>query len=249
MKNRIIPTILTDGNTVVKGEKFNNWRTVGSAEATARLYAARDVDELIFLDVNASRYGRSISSEMVSRFADILMVPFGVGGGINSLETATKLLRAGAEKVILGEAAISNPSLITQIATKFGSQAVTVSIDLEGPENIFFRTSSSLELNSSTGLDHAQRVLSMGAGEILLQSRRHDGLRLGMDMQNIELFSANLTAPLIASSGAGNIEDFAGALRVGASAVAAGAIFQFTEITPGEVRESLRELGFSVRNQ
>lgn len=249
MKNRVIPTILTDGNTVVKGERFNNWRTVGSAEATARLYAARDVDELIFLDVNASSNGRSISSEMVCRFAEILKVPFGVGGGINSIEIATRLLRAGAEKVILGQAAVSNPALITQIATKFGSQAVTVSIDLEGPANIASRSNTDLGFSSSTGLEHAERVISLGAGEVLLQSKALDGLRTGMDLQNIAEFSASLSVPLIASSGAGKVEDFAQALRAGASAVAAGAIFQFTEITPGEIRESLRELGFPVRHQ
>lgn len=246
MKHRIIPTILTDGTTVVKGENFNNWRTVGSAEATARLYAARDVDELIFLDVNASKKNRSVSLDLVRRFSEILQVPFGIGGGISSIEFATELLRAGAEKVLLGEVASINPRLVSQIAEKFGSQAVTVSIDLCGSENLSFRNCDE-RFQECNALEFALFQQQMGAGEILLNSIVHDGLRAGMDLKRIQLFSESLSIPLVASSGAGSIEDFASALSAGASAVAAGAIFQFSELTPGDVREGLRNLGFGMR--
>ena len=135
MKIRIIPTILTDGLTVVKGEKFDNWRTVGSAEATARLYASRDVDELLFLDVNARSRNSMIDKTLLTHFSNVLDVPFSVGGGINTLENAKFCFRFGAEKVVLGTAAIKNPKLITEIADVFGNQAVAVA----APINAFHR--------------------------------------------------------------------------------------------------------------
>jgi len=116
MKVRVIPSILTDGITVVKGEKFNNWRTVGSAEATARLYASRDVDELMFLDVTARSRNTLIDRDLLKHFTNVLNIPFSVGGGINSLEEAKSCFRNGAEKIVLGTAAILNPRFITEIA-------------------------------------------------------------------------------------------------------------------------------------
>lgn len=248
MKHRVIPVVLTDGTTVVKGEKFVNWRTVGSAEAAARLYAARDVDELIFLDVNATRKLRNIEISLIQKFADILQIPFGVGGGINSLSLATRIIQAGAEKLILGDVAYSNPSLISQIATKFGSQAVTVSIDMCGHENQFIKVSSRSDPIKVNPLKYALELQELGAGEILLNSVNHDGLRMGMDLENIRAFSDALKIPVIASSGAGSISDFALALNAGASGVAAGAIFQFSEVTPGDVRRELNKQGFKVRS-
>ena len=131
MKIRVIPTILTDGLTVVKGQKFDNWRTVGSAEATARLYASRDVDELLFLDVTARSRNSLIDKNLLTHFSNVLDVPFTVGGGISTLEDAKMCFRHGAEKVVLGTSALLYPELITEIADIFGSQAVIVSVDFE----------------------------------------------------------------------------------------------------------------------
>jgi cyclase len=129
MKIRVIPTILTDGQTVVKGENFNNWRTVGTAEAIARLYAKRDVDELLFLDVKARSRNSIVDKNLLLHFSNVLDIPFSVGGGINTLEHAKVCFRNGAEKVVLGTSAILNPSLISEIADIFGNQAVIVAVD------------------------------------------------------------------------------------------------------------------------
>ena len=131
MKTRVIPTILTDGLTVVKGNKFDNWRTVGNAQATALLYASRDVDELLFLDVTARDRETVIELNLLNHFSSVLDIPFSVGGGISSLEEAKSCFRNGAEKIVLGTSAISNPKLITEIADVFGSQAVIVAMDFE----------------------------------------------------------------------------------------------------------------------
>ena len=129
-KVRIIPTLLTDGNTLVKGQEFNSWRSVGSVAAAARLFAMRDVDELMLLDVAATRQGRLISRTVIEDFASVLRVPFSVGGGVNSIEGVRFYLRAGAEKVVLGTAALENSNLVELAASQFGSQAIIAAIDV-----------------------------------------------------------------------------------------------------------------------
>jgi cyclase len=247
MKFRIIPIILTDGTTVVKGTKFNNWRTVGSAEATARLFAARDVDEIVFLDVEARNKGKSIDLDLVSKFSSLLRVPFAVGGGIDSLEVASRCLRNGAEKVILGSSAYEKPELISQLSSIFGAQAVVVSIDIPNSDPNCIAINSGRELVKVKALDYAIKVQDLGAGEIILQSVDRDGLQKGYDLALIQEFSKHLTIPLIASSGAGSIADFAAAFHSGASGAAAGALFQFTEITPMRIRRELDSIGIPVR--
>lgn len=246
MKTRIIPTILTDGLTVVKGEKFNNWRTVGSAEATARLYANRNVDELLFLDVTARIRNTIIDINLLAHFSEVLDIPFSVGGGISTLKDAQFCFRNGAEKVVLGTEAVNNPNLITQISDTFGNQAVVVSIDLDSDTKGFF-SESGKKLNSRNAIEFALQCQELGAGEILLQSVAKDGLLNGFDTNSIKSISDEVSIPLIASSGAGRPEDFLKAIEAGASAVAAGAIFQFTEHTPTTIRNYLKANGISVR--
>jgi cyclase len=247
MKFRVIPTILTDGTTVVKGSEFNNWRTVGSAEATARLFAARDVDEIIFLDVEASKKGKSIDLDLISKFSSLLRIPFAVGGGINSLEVASNCLRNGAEKVILGTSAYKKPELISQLASIFGSQAVVVSVDIPNSDPETLAINSGKEIVKMNALDFAVKVQDHGAGEIILQSIDRDGLQNGYDLTLIKEFSDKLTIPIIASSGAAGPADFAKAYYAGASGAAAGALFQFTEVTPMRVRKELDSMGIPVR--
>ncbi len=248
MKTRIIPTILTDGLTVVKGEKFDNWRTVGSAEATARLYASRDVDELLFLDVNARSRNSMIDKTLLTHFSNVLDVPFSVGGGINTLEDAKFCFRFGAEKVVLGTAAIKNPKLITEIADVFGNQAVIVSMDFENDVSNRIRIESGSVDTEMNSLEFIENLAHLGAGEILLQSVQRDGTLSGMDFSRITHVSSLTTLPVIASGGAGSLDDFHQAVLSGASAVAAGAIFQFTQLTPTQVRLYLLQKGVSVRN-
>jgi len=248
MKIRIIPTILTDGLTVVKGEKFDNWRTVGSAEATARLYASRDVDELLFLDVNARSRDSMIDRSLLTHFSNVLDVPFSVGGGINTLEDAKFCFRFGAEKVVLGTSAIKNPQLITEIADVFGNQAVIVSMDFENDVSNRVLIESGTTETEVQSLEFIENLAALGAGEILLQSVQRDGTLTGMDLSRITQVSSMTTLPVIASGGAASLTDFHQAVLSGASAVAAGAIFQFTQITPTQVRSYLSQQQVSVRN-
>lgn len=248
MKIRVIPIILTNGLNVVKGKFFDNWRTVGNVEAIAKLFSNRDVDELIFLDVNARKKGGIISSELVSKFSNILTVPFGVGGGIQSVDDADLLLSNGAEKVICGSLAFENINVIEKISNKYGSQAVSVTIDIDEPGNSAFKIISGTSPAESDALEFAKKLENLGVGEIILQCIGLDGMRQGMDFANIQKFSENLSIPLVASSGAGSLDDFTTAAKSGASAVAAGSVFLFSEITPLMVRDHLRASGFSVRN-
>ncbi len=248
-KVRIIPTLLTDGNTLVKGQEFNSWRSVGSVAAAARLFAMRDVDELMLLDVAATRQGRLISRAVIEDFASVLRVPFSVGGGVNSIEGVRAYLRAGAEKVVLGTAAIENPGLIEEAASQFGSQAIIVAID------VISLSEGTLAIHSGqtpVKLDLVKTVIDLekrGIGEILVQSVTHDGKMEGMNFETIKIVSEAVGVPVIASSGAGSHEDFLTAIRSGASAVAAGAIFQFSEVTPRSVRTFLHDKGILVRTR
>jgi len=247
MKVRIIPTILTDGITVVKGEKFDNWRTVGSAEATARLYARRDVDELLFLDVTARSRNSLIDKTLLTHFSSVLNIPFSVGGGINTLEDAKFCLRHGAEKVVLGTAAFVNPQLITEIADIFGNQAIIVSLDFDNDYSNRIRIKSGTEESGVESIQFIQSLAGLGAGELLIQSIQRDGTLTGMDLNRIQQVSQLTTLPVISSGGAGCLEDFHQAVLFGASAVAAGAIFQFTQVTPNQVSSYLIDQGVKVR--
>lgn len=248
-KVRIIPTLLTDGNTLVKGQEFNSWRSVGSVAAAARLFAMRDVDELMLLDVAATRQGRLISRAVIEDFASVLRVPFSVGGGVNSIEGVRSYLRAGAEKVVLGTAALENPNLIEEAASQFGSQAIIAAID------VISLSEGTLAIHSGQTpmkLDLIETVIDLekrGIGEILVQSVVHDGKMQGMNFDAIKIVSEAVGVPVIASSGAGSHEDFLTAIRSGASAVAAGAIFQFSEVTPRSVRTFLHDQGILVRTR
>lgn len=248
-KVRIIPTLLTDGNTLVKGQEFNSWRSVGSVAAAARLFAMRDVDELMLLDVAATRQGRLISRAVIEDFASVLRVPFSVGGGVNSIEGVRSYLRAGAEKVVLGTATLENPNLIEEAASQFGSQAIIAAID------VISLSEGTIAIHSGqtkVKLDLVKTVFELekkGIGEILVQSVAHDGKMEGMNFEAIKIVSEAVGVPVIASSGAGGHEDFLTAIRSGASAVAAGAIFQFSEVTPRSVRTYLHDQGISVRTR
>ena len=248
MKPRIIPTILTNGSTVVKGEEFNNWRTVGNAQAVANIFANRDVDELMFLDVHATANKGVIDPSLIEQFSLILNIPFSVGGGIDSLEKAISCLRLGAEKVVLGTAAVENPKLISQIANLFGTQAVVVSLDIDESSETEIFTHSGKQRAKLNYLEFASLAEYHGAGEILLQSPIRDGKMCGYFLDGIKRVREVVKVPIIASSGAGSAQDFLDGITSGASAVAGGAIFQFTENTPRGISDFLVQNGIQVRN-
>jgi cyclase len=248
VKFRVIPTILTDGTTVVKGKNFNNWRTVGSAVAMARLFASRDIDELIFLDVTARHRKKTIDIDLISKFSNLLSTPFTVGGGIDSVSQAALCLRSGAEKVILGSAAYENPKLVGEIADKFGNQAVVVAVDLLSCNSNHFSIHSGSTTISENFLEYIQELERLGAGEIMLQCKELDGEMKGLCLEQLKSAVGVVKCPIVVSSGAASPSDYLNAYKIGAAGVAAGAIFQFTQLTPKEIRESLRSQGVPVRN-
>ena len=245
-KHRVIPTLLTDGVSLVKGEQFKSWRTVGSVVAAARVFSMRDVDELTLLDVMASREGRVISPAMVKSVAVCMSVPLGVGGGVRSLLDFEATLRAGADKVVVGSAALDDVSFITDAANRFGSQAVVVAVDVSDDGKSVWSHGGSVPVERDP-LELAQQVVDAGAGEILLQSVPRDGLQTGMDIAMIEKMANAVAVPVVASSGAGSYQHVLEAIEAGADAVSAGAMFQFTEQTPRGARNYLAAHGVAVR--
>jgi cyclase len=249
LKARVMPTLLFKDLGLVKGIGFDSWRRVGSAMQAVKVYNMRQVDELVFVDITATKAGRPPELSVVDDLADECFMPLCVGGGIRSVEDVRKLLMVGADKIAVNTAALENPQLVRQIASRFGAQCVVVSIDAKklpsGKHEVFVRSGE-----QATGRDPvevATQMAELGAGEILLTSIERDGTMQGYDLELIKKVSAAVSIPVIASGGAGNYQHMAEALGQGAAAVAAASIFTFTEQTPLEAKQYLKERGIPVR--
>jgi imidazole glycerol-phosphate synthase subunit HisF len=249
LKTRVLPTLLFKDLGLVKGVGFDSWRRVGTVTQAVKVYNMREVDELVFVDITATRDDREPDFETVDDIADECFMPLTVGGGVKKIEHARKLLRVGADKVALNTAAVETPELVSHLANEFGAQCVVVSIDFKkvgGRYEVYTRCGT-----HPTGLDpvsHAKRVAELGAGELLLTSVDRDGTMTGYELDVIRDVSRAVSIPVIASGGAGNYEHLAAAvIEGGASAVAAASIFHFTEQTPLEAKAYLRTRGISVR--
>ena len=216
----------------------------------AKFYNEQGADEISFLDIMASAESRSIMIELVRMVSKELFIPFSVGGGIRTIEDIKEVLFAGAEKVSVGSAAISNPDLIKEAAEQFGSQAIVLSIDAK--KNPVMKSGYEVYINGgrkATGLDALEFSQKMkGAGEILLNAMDSDGTKKGYDIRLTRMFSENLNIPIIASGGAGSPEDMLEVLTEGkADAALAASIFHYGEYTIGKVKQYLKEKGVEVR--
>ncbi|MFV0287316.1 MAG: imidazole glycerol phosphate synthase subunit HisF [Demequina sp.] len=251
---RVIPCLDVDAGRVVKGVNFVELRDAGDPVELAAAYGAAGADEVTFLDVTASVDGRDTTYDVVGRTADTVFVPLTVGGGVRSPEDVDRLLRAGADKVGVNTAAIERPELISEIAARFGSQVLVLSVDARrcGPDT---STESGYEVTThggkkGTGIDAvawARKGQELGAGEILLNSMDADGTTGGFDLEMLREVRAQVTIPLIASGGAGTAEHFVEAARAGADAVLAASVFHFGVLTIGEVKDHMRAAGIEVR--
>lgn len=248
-KTRIMPTLLYKDTTLVKGEGFDSWRRVGSLMQAVKVYNMREVDELVFLDITATDQGRGPDIALVDDFADDCFMPLCVGGGISTVEDVRNLLMAGADKIAINSAALQNPTIISDIAGKFGAQCVVASIDykLENGNHMVY-SHSGKTATGKNAFEWAKEAASLGAGEILLTSIERDGCMTGYDIEFIKKVSEAVGVPVIASGGAGNYEHMFEALDQGkASAIAAASIFHFTEQTPLAAKHYLKEKGIPVR--
>ncbi len=250
LAKRIIPCLDVDGGRVVKGVNFENLKDAGYPVELARLYGSQGADELTFLDISASVEKRSTMLDVVSRTAEEVFIPLTVGGGIRSVDDVDTLLRAGADKVSINTAAIKNPDLINDIADRFGNQVLVLSVDArraDSPSGFEVTTHGGRQ---SAGLDAfawIEDAIARGVGEILLNSMDADGTKDGFDIEMIRGARAISRVPIIASGGAGQKSDFAGALDAGADAVLAASVFHFGLISIPEVKEYLLKHGYSVR--
>jgi imidazole glycerol-phosphate synthase subunit HisF len=248
---RVIPCLDVDAGRVVKGVNFENLRDAGDPVELARRYDAEGADELTFLDISASHEGRATTMEIVSRTAEEVFIPLTVGGGVSSVADVDRLLRAGADKVAVNTAAIHRPDLVREIADRFGSQVLVLSVDARRAEG----TDSGFEVTThggrkAAGLDAvawAARGAELGAGEILLNAMDADGTKAGFDLELIRVVRAAVTVPVIASGGAGTAADFPPAVEAGADAVLAATVFHFGTVSIAEVKTGLREGGYPVR--
>jgi imidazole glycerol-phosphate synthase subunit HisF len=248
---RVIPCLDVDAGRVVKGINFLNLRDAGDPVELAAAYDAAGADELVFLDVTASSDARDTMLDVVKRTAESVFIPLTVGGGVRSVSDVDTLLRAGADKVGVNTAAIARPELIAEIAERFGRQVLTLSLDVRRAEG----TPTGFEVTThggrqGTGMDAvewARRGAELGAGEILLNSMDHDGMKDGFDLELISAVRRAVEVPVIASGGAGRVGDFPPAVAAGADAVLAASVFHFGELSIGSVKDELRAAGHPVR--
>ena len=249
LKARIIPCLDVKGGRVVKGINFLDLKDAGDPVEQAAIYDAGGADELCFLDITASHEGRDILFDVVRGTAERCFMPLTVGGGVRTIDDMRKLLLAGADKVAINTTAVTNPDFIRQAAEKFGSQCVVVAIDAK-------RVGTGFEVfthggRNSTGidvLDHASRMVALGAGEILLTSMDRDGTRIGYDLELTRAVSDAVPVPVIASGGVGTLDHLADGIKLGhASAVLAASIFHFGEATIAQAKAHMAQASIHVR--
>lgn len=250
LAKRIIPCLDVKDGRVVKGIHFEGLQDVGDPVELGRRYAQEGADELVYLDISATRENRRTFAEWVVRVARTLNIPFTVGGGIRSLDDASRLLDAGADKITLNSAAITHPDLIGQIARQYGCQFVVVAIDAKKDTTGCWRatTHGGSRLSDKELFSWAREAEDRGAGEILFTSMDHDGTRNGYPCSVYAALSDQLGIPIIASGGAGSVADIAEVLTVGkADAALAASIFHYGQYTISEVKRQLAERGIPVR--
>jgi imidazole glycerol-phosphate synthase subunit HisF len=227
---RIIPVLLLLDSGLVKSVKFRNHRYLGDPINAAKLFNDLRADELVFLDITASREGRVISLEFIRKLGDECNMPFSVGGGIKSLNDIKQILRAGAEKVIINTAAVRDPEFVNNASREFGSSTIVISIDV-GKRILRTETTYINSAREATGYDpvsYACLMQEKGAGELLIQSIEHDGTMIGYDLGLISRISNKITIPVIACSGAGNMSHMVSAYyEANATALAAGSMFVY----------------------
>lgn len=231
LATRIIPTILSKNGLLVKGKGFKSDRVVGNALQAARIYAMRGVDELVIFDVTATAEGREPDYNMIRRLSEGCFAPLTVGGGVTRSEHVKELLRAGSDKISIG---YRKGHLIRELSERYGRQCISVTIDAQ-------------YLNCHHAAVYALEAQTRGAGEIILQSIPRDGTQEGYDLNLIEKVANKVSIPVVASGGCSGYEDMYKAVKAGASAVAAGALFQYTASTPKGAAEYLADKGIEVR--
>ena len=242
LAKRIIPCLDIKNGQTVKGVNFLNIRNVGDPVELGAEYSRQGADELVFLDITASHEGRKTFSELVTRIAQNISIPFTVGGGIHELKDVDTLLAAGADKVSINSAAIKNPDLISEVAKQFGSQVCTVAIDAkldESGEWTCYLNGGRIATDRKL-FEWAREAQERGAGEILFTSMNHDGVKKGFANDALARLSENLSIPVIASGGAGTMEHFKDVFTVGkADAALAASIFHFHEIAIPDLKNYL----------
>lgn len=240
---RLIPCLDVANGRVVKGVSFVSLRDVGDPVELAELYSDGGADELVFLDITATPEGNSTMTHVVERVADVLAIPFTVGGGVRSVDDASRLIESGADRVSINSAALEDPSLITAIANRFGSQAVVVAID--AGEGVVHTHGGRVATTTAT-LPWAIEACERGAGEILLTSIRQDGQRSGYDLELTTAVRSAITIPVIASGGAGSARHVAEALRVTDAALVASIVHENPSGLAG-LRREIEALGIELR--
>jgi len=249
LAKRIIPCLdVKDGETV-KGTNFVNLRSAGDPVALGKAYSEQGADELVFLDITASFEGRKTFTDMVTRVAETINIPFTVGGGINELSDVERLLHAGADKVSINSAALRRPELIDEITTRFGSQVCVVAIDARQDADGWHCYLKGGRERTERGLfEWAQEAQERGAGEILFTSMNHDGTKQGFANEALRQLSDTLSIPIIASGGAGCREHFRDVFLEGhADAALAASVFHFGEIPVPDLKRYLKGEGINVR--
>ncbi len=248
LKKRIITTMLWNGTTLVKGNQFKNSRRAGSPITTIKIYNSRDVDEILFFDINKTETTGNFDLDFIRQLTDECNVPITIGGGVKKIYHITDLLFAGADKVTLNSENYRNIDLISEAAKKFGSQTIVVGIDYKFINGEYICMSKSGKVTEKINpVDWALKCEDHGAGEIILTSIDHDGLMEGYDYKILEKISKKLRIPVVASGGAGNYQHMLKAFQSGASAVAAASIYHFTEQTPSEAKLFLSENDILIR--
>ncbi|HEY3006194.1 MAG TPA: imidazole glycerol phosphate synthase subunit HisF [Kribbellaceae bacterium] len=248
---RVIPCLDVDAGRVVKGVNFTDLRDAGDPVEMAQVYDAEGADELTFLDITASSGERETTYDVVRRTAEQVFIPLTVGGGVREVADVDRLLRAGADKVGINTGAIARPEVIEEIAHRFGSQVLVLSVDArrapDQPSGFEVTTHGGRRSAGLDAVEWARRGAELGAGEILLNSMDADGTKQGFDLELIRAVRAVVGVPLIASGGAGAPEHFPPAVEAGADAVLAASVFHFGDLRIADVKKALRDAGIEVR--
>ena len=255
LAKRIIPTLLFRGDALVKGLGYNSWRSVGHVVQAAKIYGSRGVDEIMLLDIGATPERRGPDLKIVEKVATDFFTPLTVGGGVRGIADVRDLLNAGADKVSICTAAMDDPEMLGECSVRFGRQAIVAAVDVRndqvvshcGTQGKVFWERDRLQARPVRAVEWAKALEENGAGEIVLSAVERDGALVGYDLDLIARVAAAVDVPVVASGGCKGYDDMHEAFKAGASAAAAGALFQFTDCTPKGAAKYLAALGVETR--